>query len=122
MKPKLWAATVGALLAVPVFVLAQQAPRAADPADPRAAVPPAVYESAIPAISRPAPEHGDATPDKLWRSANATVAGAPGHAGHGSIAPAASDHAHAAQPTPAPPAKPAVHPAGHAAADHGKHH
>lgn len=121
MKLKLWAATVGALLAAPVCALAQQAPRAADPADPadpRAAVTPAVYESAMPGPPHRAPEKGDATPDKRWRSANDTVAGAPAHAGHGNNAAPASGHAHEAQALPAAAAKPA----GQAATDHGKHH
>lgn len=103
MKLKLWVATIGALLAVPVSTLAQQSPRAPDPADPRVAVPPARYESAMTRVSPPEPEQGDARPDKAWRTANDTVSGAPGHAGH--AAPVAA-------------AKPVVQPV----ADHGKHH
>lgn len=123
MKLKLWVATIGALLAVPVIALAQQTPSPADPADPRAAVPPAVYESAMANNSRPEPDNNPVTPDKVWRMANDTVAAAQGHAGHGAAATATSIHAHAghvpaAQAAPAPAAKPVEQPA----ADHSKHH
>jgi hypothetical protein len=120
MKLKLWFATIGALLAMPVSALAQQSSRAPDPADPRAAVPPALYESVFARTSQPKPEQGDVAPDKVWRSANDTVAGVPGHAGHGAGPAAASGHAHAwhTAPAPAPKEKPAVQPA----ADHSKHH
>lgn len=121
MKLTLWVATMGALLAAPFSALAQQSTRPADPADPHVAVAPLVYESAIPATARSAPDHGDAaagkdaTPDKLWRTANDTVAGAPGHGGHDADALVPKGHAHAA-----PPASPK--PADRPAADHGKHH
>ena len=134
MKLKLWVATVGALLAMPAYVLAQQSPHPADPADPRAAVPAAGYESVFTSISRPTPEPNAVTPDKVWRAANDTVAGAQGHAGHGAGAATASGHAahqagaaaasgnahaaHAMQAVPAPSAKPVDRPA----ADHSKHH
>ena len=89
MKHTLWAAVGAALLAAP---LAAQPQRAADPADPGAAVAPLVYESVI--LAPPAQETG--TPDRRWRAANATVAGQPGHE-------------HGAAPAPAP-------------AEHGQHH
>ena len=122
MKLKLWVATIGALLAVPVSALAQQSHHAPDPADPRVAVPPALYESAFTSASLPRPQESDVTPDKVWRTANDTVAGGLGHGGHGvahgtNPAPASS-HAHAGHAAPAPAAKPAVQPA----ADHSKHH
>jgi hypothetical protein len=106
MKLTLWVAAIGALLSMPFAALAQQAARAADPADPHAGVPPVVYESAIRAGSAAA--QPDATPDQLWRAANEAVAGTQDHAAH----------AHEAQAAPPPPAKPAQRPA----ADHGKHH
>ncbi|MBQ5939479.1 hypothetical protein [Massilia sp. AB1] len=90
MKHTLWAA-IGALLAAP---LAAQPQRAADPADPGAAVAPLVYESVI---ATP-PVQDAATPDKRWRAANDTVGGQPGHG-----------HAHGAPAAPAP-------------VDHSKHH
>jgi hypothetical protein len=102
MKFTYWAAISGALLAMPLSALAQPTTPVADPADPRAAVPPVVYESAIAA---PLARQADApTPDKLWRAANDTVAGAQGHAGHG----------------PAMPVSPATAPM-QPAADHTKH-
>lgn len=82
MKHTLWAA-IGALLAAP---LAAQPQRAADPADPDAPVAPLVYESVI--VAPPAQD--STTPDKRWRAANETVAGAPGH-GHATPA-APADH------------------------------
>jgi hypothetical protein len=85
MKFTHWAAVSGALLAVPLLALAQPTTPAADPADPRAVVPPVVYESAI--AAPPAREPDAPTPDKLWRAANDTVAGAQGHAGHGAAMP-----------------------------------
>jgi hypothetical protein len=118
MKLELWVATFGALLAVPVFALAQQAARAADPADPRVAVPPAAYESAITSTSRTEPGHSEVTPDKLWRTANDAVAAAPGHAGHGADTAAANSHAPVGQAVPAAASKPVDQPT----ADHGRHH
>ncbi|MFC5460540.1 hypothetical protein [Massilia niabensis] len=123
MTFKLWVATIGALLAVPVSALAQQSVGPADPADPRASVPAAVYESVVTKASRAAPDDNQVTPDKIWRAANDAVAAAPGHPGHEAGAGAASGHAHAghapaAQAAPAPSAKPASEPA----ADHSKHH
>ena len=55
MRLKLWVATVGALLAVPVSALAQQSHHAPDPAGPGLAVPYARYESAFTSASLPAP-------------------------------------------------------------------
>lgn len=107
MKPTLWAA-IGALLAAPLPALAQQSPNPADPANPansRAAVPPPVYESAFARTSQSAPGRDTPTPDKLWRAANDTVAGASVHGGHAGHAPAP------AAPAPAAPAS-----------DHGTHH
>ena len=118
MKLKLWVATIGALLAVPVSALAQQSPHAPDPADPRVAVPPALYESAFTSASLPRPQESNVTPDKVWRTANDTVAESSGHAGHGAGSAPASSHAHAGNAAPAPAAKPAVQPA----TDHSKHH
>jgi hypothetical protein len=96
MKFTHWAAISGALLAAPFSALAQPTTPAADPADPRAAVPPVVYESAI---ARPPARKPEAlTPDKAWRSANDTVAGAPGHAAHDADAIPASSAKAPAQP------------------------
>ena len=82
MNQKLLAAAFGVLLAAPLGALAQQSFPAPDPADPHAAVPPVVYESAI---ARPAQSTRDAqpTPDKAWRAANDALAAPSGHAGHG---------------------------------------
>lgn len=54
-----------------------QAPRAPDPADPKAAVPALRYETAL-AGYRPAPEAGPAP----WKSVNERVGALGGHAGH----------------------------------------
>ena len=118
MKFKLWVAVIGAVLAAPFSALAQQSTQPADPADPRAAVPPARYESAITSALLPGPKQNDVTPDKVWRAANDSVAGGPGHAGHGADRSPASSHGHAGHAAPAPSAKPADQPA----ADHSKHH
>lgn len=118
MKLKLWAAAIGALLAVPVSALAQQSPHVPDPADPRVAVPPALYESAITSASQPRAEESDVTPDKVWRTANDTVAGTPGHSGHDAGPAPASGDAPTGHAAPISAAKPVVQPA----ADHSKHH
>lgn len=118
MKINFLVATFGVLLAVPVLALAQQALHAPDPADPQIAVPPPTYESAFAGTAMPKPEQGDVTPDKVWRSANDTVAGISGHAGHGAASAPAGVQAHAGHAAPAPAAKPAAQPT----ADHSKHH
>lgn len=124
MHQKFPAAILGVLLAAPLAALAQQSPRTPDPADPAAAVPPIVYESAF---SRPAaaPRDGQPTPDKAWRAANDAVASAPsghaGHAEHGAQQAQGGGHAHAgpagahATSMPAPARQPVP-------ADHSKHH
>ena len=117
MKLKPWAAAIGALLAMPASALAQHSHHAPDPADPRVAVPPALFESAFASTTLPRPEGSDATPDKVWRTANDTVAGAPGHAGHGAAPAPASSHAHAGHAAPASAIKSVVQPA----VDHSKH-
>lgn len=91
-----WAAMFGALLAVPLSALAQPTTPGADPADPRAAVPPVVYTSAIAGAAPRAPD--TATPDKVWRAANDTVAGTQGHAGHDAAATPALQASAPAQP------------------------
>lgn len=116
MNPTLPAA-IGVLLALPLCVHAEQSTRAADPADPGAAVPPALYESAITRARQSA--QVTLTPDKAWRAANETVAGVQAHAGHGAAAAAAPSHVHAGHAAP-PAAKPASPPP--AAHDHGRHH
>jgi len=118
MKLKLWAAAIGALLAVPVSALAQQSPHVPDPADPRVAVPPAQYESAITSTAQPRTQQSELTPDKVWRTANDIVGQAPGHAGHGAGPAPASNQAHTGHEAPVSDAKPVVQPA----ADHSKHH
>lgn len=114
------AAILGVLLAAPLAALAQPSLRTPDPADPGAAVPPIVYESAF---SRPAvaPQGGQPTPDKAWRAANAAVAASPaahaGHAAHqsrGANAHAEPAAAHGSS-VPAPPRQPAP-------VDHRNHH
>lgn len=110
MKPIFPGAAIGALLAVPCMALAQQASRGPDPADPRAAVPALEYRSVLSGAARQ-PAAAAATPDKLWRQANDTVAAAAGHAGHAGHA--THDHG---KPAPAP-AAPAAH-----GKPHGKHH
>lgn len=116
MKRKLSAATIGLLLALPFCVHAQQSQRQADPADPGAAVPPTVYESAF--TASPKQQHEHPTPDKAWRAANEAVAGAQGHAGHGAHAAPEKTTPHEGHGAPQAPAKPADPPA----ADHSKHH
>lgn len=120
MNQKLLAAAFGVLLAAPLGALAQQSLPAPDPADPHAAAPAIVYESAI---ARPAQPTQDAqpTPDKAWRAANDALAAPSGHAGHG--APQAEQSgdkgaAAAAVPTGAPDSP---HPQP-APVDHSKHH
>ena len=76
-----------------------------DPADPRVSVPAARYESVFASESQARPEETAPTPDKAWKSANATVAAVPAHAGHAMQA-----------------AAPAPKPASTPAADHSKHH
>lgn len=119
MTSKLLAAAIGALLILPLYAQAQQSRPLADPADPAVAVPPTVFESVITRAS-PAPQDGQATPDKAWRAANDTVAGAPGHAGHAVPGSEQKPQAHAAAPAPSSPAMP-VKPAP-APVDHSKHH
>lgn len=119
MKFNFWV-VAGALLAVPACALAQQA---ADPADPRATVPAAVYVSVFTNVSRSAPDDNELTPDKVWRAANDAVAGATGHAAHGDGGTSAKVDAHAghvpaAQAAPAPSSGPVDPPA----VDHSKHH
>ena len=119
MHQQLLAAILGVLLAAPLAALAQQSLRTPDPADPGAAVPPIVYESAF---SRPAaaPQDGQPTPDKAWRAANDAVASGP--AGHGAHQAPGGGHAHAGPaaahgtPVPAPGARQP------APVDHSKHH
>ena len=115
MNQKHLAAFLGALLAAPLGALAQQSARTPDPADPRAAVLPIVYESAF---SRPAapPRDEQPTPDKAWRAANETVAAPP--SGHGGHAAHGAAHAPATPATAAEPV-PALQPAP---VDHSKHH
>lgn len=118
MTSKLLAAAIGALLVLPMYAQAQQSRPLADPADAAAAVPPTVYESVI-ARSLPAPQEAQ-TPDKSWRAANNTVAGAPGHAGHAAHGsePKLQGHAPATAPSsPSAASKPAPAPV-----DHSKHH
>lgn len=122
MNQKLLAAAFGVLMAAPLGALAQQSFPALDPADPHAAAPPIVYESAIPRPAQPAQE-AQPTPDKAWRAANDALAAPSGHAGHvaqqaeqsgdkGAAAAAAPVHAGSPdgpRPQPAP-------------VDHSKHH
>jgi hypothetical protein len=89
----------GTLLAAALHAHAGQPTRAPDPADPAAAVPPTVYQSAMTGYT-PAPKDVPA-PDKAWRAANATVAGQPGHAGHHGPAPEGHKDAPPAKPAPA---------------------
>lgn len=122
MNQKLLAAAFGVLLAAPLAALAQQSFPVPDPADPHAAAPAILYESAI---TRPAQPTHDAqlTPDKAWRAANDALAAPSGHAGHG--APQAEQSgdrpaAAAAAPTHAgTPNGPRPQPAP---VDHSKHH
>jgi len=97
-----------------VLLLCAFAPSAfaqsADPADPKAVVPPTTYVSAM----LPAVVATEEAPDKVWKQANEQVKGQGGHSGHGAgadahahaqhaapTAPAASEHAHHAAPAPA---------------------
>ncbi|MEN3275731.1 MAG: hypothetical protein V7631_1521 [Massilia sp.] len=120
MHQHLPAAILGVLLAAPLAALAQQPLRTPDPADPGAAVPPIVYESAF---SRPAaaPQDGQPTPDKAWRAANDAVASAAsehaGHAGHGAQGGNAHAEPAAAHGTSIPAAARQPVPV-----DHSKHH
>lgn len=119
MTSKLLAAVAGALLILPMYAQAQQSRPLADPSDPAVTVPPTVYQSVI-ALSPPAPQDDQATPDKSWRAANDAVAVAPGHAGHagpGSEQKPAAPAAASAPSSPAMPVKPAPAPV-----DHSKHH
>ena len=116
MTIKLWLTTIGALLALPVCALAQGAQDPTGPADPRVAVPPAVYDSIFTRASQPRPQESNVTPDKLWKAANATVVAAPEHGGHGGGAVTATSDAHAGH------AAPAAQPVAQPAADHSKHH
>jgi hypothetical protein len=116
MKLKLWVATTGTLLALPIAALAQQSPRQADPADPHVAVPPVVYQSISSGV--PASDQAEVTPDKFWRAANDTVAGTQEHAAHGATPTPANTHAHDVHAEHAPPPRPVAKPA----ADHSKHH
>lgn len=101
MKSMLLAAA-GVLMLAP-FAHAQQSTRLPDPADPGAAVPQPVYESALTAYSR-TPQDSGVTPDKTWRQVNEAVAAAPGHAAHGAPPAPAPVHQQgpAAKPAPAP--------------------
>ncbi|MEH6434762.1 hypothetical protein [Massilia sp. DD77] len=101
MKLTLWAA-IGALLAAPLAAHAQPTQRAPDPADPKAAVAPLVFESVI--AMPPAQDEAAQTPDKRWRAANDALGSRPGHV---------HDHGAPAAPAPAPAPAPV---------DHGKHH
>lgn len=101
----------GTLLAAAVHAHAGQPSPAPDPADPAAAVPATVYQSALAGYT-PAPKDAP-TPDKAWRGANATVAGQPGHAGHHAPSPEVPKEAQPAKPAPAKPAP---------AHEHHQHH
>lgn len=122
MKLTLWAAAIGALLAMPASALAQQPRLTPDPADARVAVPPALYESVFTGASLPGPEGSHVTPDTIWRAANDTVAAAPGHGGHGAEPAPASSDGHAGHTAPISAAKPAAKPVAQPAAGHGNHH
>lgn len=114
MNFPLWVA-FGALLAAMPAAQAQQPVRTPDPADPSAAVPATVYQSALAGYT-PAPKDAP-SPDKAWRAANDTVAGQPGHGAHG------AHGAHSA-PAPEPRTDEAPRQATPAAAPHAhrKHH
>lgn len=122
MNQKLWAAALGALLAVPLASLAQQSSRTPDPADPAAAVMPIVYESAFIRPAQPAQDR-QPTPDKTWRAANDAVANPSVHAGL-SAPNAAKETAgdKNAGPPAAVRADTAAAPAEPTSVDHGKHH
>lgn len=120
MTSKLLAAAIGALLALPMYAQAQQSRPSADPADPSVSVPPTVYESVI-ARSSPVPQDGQTTPDKSWRAANDTVAGTPGHAGHGAPVSEQNHSGHVPAPAPSTAAAPGK-PANPVPVDHSKHH
>lgn len=123
MTFKLWVATIGTLLTVPVSALAQQSAGPANPADPRATIPAAVHESVVTNVSRTASDDNRVSPDKVWRAANDTVADTAGHAAHGGSGASANVDAHAghvpaAQAALAPSPRPVPQPA----VDHSKHH
>lgn len=94
----------GTLLAAALCTQAVQAAQPPDPADPAAAVPAIAYQSALAGYT-PAAKEAPA-PDKVWRAANAAVAGQPGHATHHAPAPAPEARKEA---TPARPAPAAAH-------------
>jgi hypothetical protein len=74
------AAALGVLVAAPL-AHAQQSPPSPDPADPGAAVPQPVYDSALTGYTR-TPQDNGVTPDKTWREVNEAVAPRPDHAAH----------------------------------------
>lgn len=125
MNIKLSAAVYGVLLAalgVPFGAHAQQAHRAANPADPAAPVPALIYVSAFQDAPRPA--DAAQTPDKVWRAANDALSAAPdhgGHAGHGAPQPVEQAHGHHAPAAPVA-MQPVQKAAPQPAAGHGKHH
>lgn len=95
--------------------------QSANPADPKAAVPPTAYASAMQA----APAAPAAMPDKMWKQANEQVQGqSGGHAMHGAGAHAHAQHAAAAAGAHAEHGAHAQHAApaadAHAHMDHGK--
>lgn len=120
MTSKLRAVAIGAVLALPLCVQAQQALAPANPADPAVTVPPTVYTPSPAAYSH-TPQDDAITPDKAWRAANDTVAAAPGHGGHDAHRGEPKSPGHEA---PRGPAAPTVHPKPAAAppVDHSKHH
>lgn len=98
---------IGALLAAPI-AQAQTSGHAPDPTDPGVPVPVLVYESSMPAKRMPS-IRDQASPDKVWRTANDTVTVSDGH-GHG----------HAAPPTPTPTSAPRAD--NPQPSRHGNHH
>lgn len=90
--------------------------QSADPADPKANVPPTTYVSAM----QTAPAASSESPDKVWKQANEQVKEQGGHAGHDTSASAHSEHAapasnqHAHHQAPAPAAQ-------HHHTDHSAH-
>lgn len=97
----------GTLLAAAFHANAGQPSRTPDPADPAAAVPSIIYQSALAGytpVAKDAP-----APDKAWRAANATVGGQPGHAGHHPPAPETRKETAPSRPAPPSPATAHVH-------------
>jgi len=80
MKLAHWA-SVAALTGIAMSSAAQQSAPAKQPTEADASVPAVKYESAFSAY-RPAAMESDATPDTLWRAANAQMMESGEHAGH----------------------------------------